>query len=124
MSKRVLSIGQCGFDHGSISSTLAKQFGAVVATADDYDDAAVWFESEGLPDLVLVNRKLDADGGDGLAVIRAIKARPTTAEVPVMLVSNYPEYQAQAATLGAVPGFGKADLNRPETLEKLKTYLS
>jgi hypothetical protein len=57
-------------------------------------------------------------------VIRAIKAEPTTAAVPVMLVSNYPEYQTQAATLGAVPGFGKADLNRPETLEKLKGYLS
>ena len=124
MSKRVLSIGQCGFDHGSISSTLRKQFGAEVVGLDDYDDAARWLKSNGSPDLVLVNRKLDADGGDGLAVIRAIKTEPTTAEVPVMLVSNYPEYQAQAATLGAVPGFGKAELTRADTLEKLKKYLS
>lgn len=124
MSKRVLSIGQCGFDHGSISATLKKQFGAEVVGLDDYDDAARWLKSNGAADLILVNRKLDADGGDGLAVIRAIKTEPTTAEVPVMLVSNYPEYQAQAATLGAVPGFGKAELNRPPTLDRLKAYLA
>ena len=41
-------------------------------------------------DLVLVNRVLDADGSSGLDLIRAIKADPDLANVPVMLVSNSP----------------------------------
>lgn len=124
MSKRVLSIGQCGFDHASISATFQRHFAAVVEPVDDYAEAAEWIEREGLPDLVLVNRKLDADGGDGLEVIRAVKEHPSASRVPVMLVSNYPDYQAQAAALGAVPGFGKAELTRHETLEKFRRYLS
>jgi len=124
MSKRVLSIGQCGFDHASISATLQKHFGAVVTPCDDYAEAARWMDdNEGPPDLVLVNRKLDADGGDGLAVVRTLKEHPATSSVPVMLVSNYPEYQAQAAALGAVPGFGKAELVQTETLDNLRRYL-
>lgn len=122
MSKRVLSIGQCGFDHGSIAATLRKHFGAEVVAADGPADAAVAIAAA-RPDLILVNRKLDADGGDGLDVLRGLKQDPTTADLPVMLVSNYPEFQAQAETLGAESGFGKAELARPETIDKFSRFL-
>jgi two-component system chemotaxis response regulator CheY len=70
-----------------------------------------------------VNRVSDADGSPGIELIRALKADPGLAGVPVMLVSNYADAQAQAVALGALPGFGKADLTAPETTEKLRSAL-
>jgi hypothetical protein len=40
-----------------------------------------------------------------------------------MLVSNYPEYQQQAIAAGCEPGFGKAELSAPATLDKLARFL-
>jgi hypothetical protein len=70
--------------------------------------------------LILVNRVLDADGSDGMALIQEFVRSGT---VPVMLVSNYPEYQAKAVALGARPGFGKAALRDPATVELLRVVL-
>jgi len=119
----ILSIGQCGFDHGRISETLRHAIGAEVVGADSFDEARALFERRPA-DLILVNRKLDLDGSDGLEIIRELRAGPTTSSVPVMLVSNYPEYQAQAVALGAVEGFGKAELGHPETEEKIRAALT
>lgn len=121
--KRVLSIGQCGFDHGNIAGALRRAFGCEVDGADGADDARRRIAAA-RPDLVLVNRVLDSDGGDGLAIVRDLKQDATTADLPVMLVSNYPEYQAQAVELGAVPGFGKSSLSQPATLDKLRPFLT
>jgi CheY-like chemotaxis protein len=118
---RVLSIGQCGPDHGSISSFLIRQFGAETVPAVDLDHARRLLDPK--PALVLVNRKLDVDYSDGMDVIRALKDDPATKDLPVMLVSNYPEYHDEAVKLGAVPGFGKAELGRAETAKKLEPYL-
>ncbi|WP_435008419.1 response regulator [Tundrisphaera lichenicola] len=106
---RILNVGQCGYDHGSISRHLSKSYGAEVASADSKGQAMASLRA-GEFDLVLVNRVLDFDGSSGLDLIRAIKADPDLAGVPVMLVSNYPEAQAEAQSLGALPGFGKSDL--------------
>ena len=46
------------------------------------------------------------------------------AALPVMLVSNYPDAQQEAQAAGAVPGFGKAQVSSPETLDLLRTYLA
>lgn len=74
-------------------------------------------------DLVLVNRVFDGDGTSGLALIGAIKADPELADVPVMLVSNYPEAQAEAKQLGALPGFGKGDLRAGRSVAALDAAL-
>ena len=123
MSKRVVDVGQCGFDHASIAGLLKREFAAEVVAADGPADALAAL-GDGPCDLVLVNRRLDADGSDGLDVIRLLKANPQYAAVPVMLVSNYPEYQQQAMQAGAEPGFGKLELSRPETRSKLARFLS
>jgi CheY-like chemotaxis protein len=122
MTKRVLSIGNCGFDNGSLRSVVSA-FGAEVAVADDWSDAAELLRREKF-DLVLVNRKLDADGSDGLEIIREIKQTPEFKATPVMLLSNYPEYQAQAIAAGGEPGFGKSQLHSRETSERLGKFLS
>jgi two-component system chemotaxis response regulator CheY len=106
---RILDVGQCGLDHGNIARYLSKSYGAEVALADTKGQAMATLRT-GEFDLVLVNRVLDLDGTSGLDVIRAIKSDPDLSRLPVMLVSNFPEAQAEARTLGALPGFGKADL--------------
>lgn len=123
MPKRVLSIGQCGPDHGAISGMFRREFGVEVVGVDTLAEAERSCERDGLPTLILVNRKLDIDYSDGLELIRSLKANAKTASTPVMLVSNYPEYQAEAVTLGALAGFGKAELSQSATLAKLRPIL-
>ena len=74
-------------------------------------------------DLVLVNRKLADDSSDGVDLVKQVKTDPQLADTPVMLVSNFPEAQEAAVTAGAEPGFGKAQLDRPDTVEKLARFL-
>jgi two-component system chemotaxis response regulator CheY len=122
MSKRVLDVGQCGPDHSSIRSYLTRNFDCEVVQVDDATGALAELKV-GHFDLVLVNRKLDRDYSDGIEVIRKLKADPYAANVPVMLVTNYPEHQAAAIAVGAIPGFGKLEFQKPETREKLAGIL-
>jgi len=119
---RILSVGQCSFDHASITRHLGKTYGAEVAGADTRGQALVTLRA-GEFDLVLVNRVLDADGTSGVELIRAIKAEPELAGVPVMLVSNYEDAQVEAKAAGALPGFGKTDL-RHGSVAALETVLA
>ncbi len=122
MPKRVLDVGQCSPDHSAIRRLLESRFGAVVVQAHGLDDALREMRCEPV-DLVLVNRKLDADYSDGMEILKAIKADSALAPVPVMLVSNYADAQATAVAAGAIEGFGKAELSRPATVEKLTAVL-
>lgn len=119
---RVLDVGQCGYDHGSIGRHLRAAYGAELTAAASAVQALASLRAGGF-DLVLVNRLLDADGSPGLELIRAIKADPGLASIPVMLVSNYPESQAQARELGALPGFGKGDLGAGRPVPALDSIL-
>jgi two-component system chemotaxis response regulator CheY len=122
VGKQVLSIGQCGADHGALARTLSRHFAATVVPAEDLNEALTQLRC-GTFALVLVNRVLDANGSSGLEVIRRLKVEERLASVPVMLVSNYPDAQEQAVQAGAVPGFGKSALGRPEMLTCLRAYL-
>ena len=73
---------------------------------------------------MLVNRILDADGSSGMELIKQIKADTALRNVPVMLVSNYDHYQEEAVKEGALKGFGKGALGQPQTIARLKSYLS
>jgi two-component system chemotaxis response regulator CheY len=121
-TKRVLSAGQCPVDHGSISRTFRKAFGAEVVSADTQKEAMEKLRQEAFT-LVLVNRVFDADGSSGLDLIRRIKADEQLQAVPVMLVSNYEDAQAEAAEAGAVPGFGKSALGQPRMLDRVRAFL-
>lgn len=123
MTKRVLDVGNCVPDHASIRQFLERNFQVRVDQAHDGTGALAALHANPI-DLVLVNRKLDQDSSDGLDVIRQLKADPQTRHVPVMLITNYAEYQDQAVAAGAVRGFGKLDLRKPETTEQLRPLLS
>lgn len=120
---RVLDVGQCNLDHGNLSRLLTDRFGARVDRAHSLEEAIRSARRERY-DLVLVNRLFDADGTEGLEFIRRLLADPTCRETPVMLVSNYVEAQASAVALGAMPGFGKAALDSPQTHALIAEALS
>jgi two-component system chemotaxis response regulator CheY len=119
--KTVLSIGQCRPDAAAIGHYLKTHFGATVLTADLPGDAMASLAGNAV-DLVLINRKLDMDSSDGLEILQLIR-RSDKSDVPVMLVSNYSEWQEKAVEQGAIYGFGKAELNRPETRARLAAVL-
>jgi CheY-like chemotaxis protein len=122
-ARRVLSVGQCSADHGSISWTLERAFDAAVEPAASAGEALQKLRQDSY-DLVLVNRIFDRDGSSGLDLIATIKADDALRQVPVMLVSNYEDAQAQAVQAGAVPGFGKSALGQPQMLERVGAFLA
>jgi CheY-like chemotaxis protein len=121
--KRVLDVGNCSMDHGAIRRLVEGQLGAEVVQNHTQTEALETLR-RGRFDLVLVNRKFDRDYSDGLELIRAIKSRPELAEMPVMLISNYEEYQQAAVEAGALRGFGKSELGSLETAERLREVLA
>jgi two-component system chemotaxis response regulator CheY len=120
--KKVLNLGQCAMDHAAIRGLIEREFAANVVAAHDAQQALEQLRGDKF-DLVLVNRVLDADGSDGLEIVRAIKADPVLAVTPVMLVTNYVEYQQLAVAAGAEMGFGKAQYAAPQTREHLRKFL-
>ena len=120
--KHVLSVGQCGFDHGAISRFLHSHFEVEITPASTAAAATDLLRKQSF-DLVLVNRQLDADGSEGLDLVQALKADATLATKPVMLVTNFPEYDQQAVALGAVSGFGKAAMGSPDVVRRLEQFL-
>lgn len=121
-SKIVLSAGQCGFDNSAIGALL-KRVGAELRAVHSHAETLARAGTDA-PALILVNRIFDADGSVGLDLIRTLKTDPALKNIPVMLVSNYPEAQAEAEKLGAIPGFGKSQLHADESIAKLARILS
>ena len=122
MTRLVLDVGQCGPDHAAIAGLLRRRYDVVVERTEQLEDTLTALREKKF-DLVLVNRKLDIDYGDGLAIIRAIKNDPALAGTPVMLVSNYADAQSVAVEAGAIEGFGKAELAARATAVKLDRLL-
>lgn len=121
MNKRVLDVGQCSPDHSRIR-TLLESMHARAVRCPLPSEAMELLRREEF-DLVLVNRKIDMDYSDGIDLIRMMKEDSTTSHIPVMLVSNFPEYQRAAVEAGALHGFGKEELSLEETKERLRTAL-
>ncbi len=123
MTKKILNVGNCSFDHGLIEELISANFDARVVASSLPDEALEMLRGDHF-DLVLTNRKLLADSSHGVELIERMKAEPQLAETPVMLLSNFPEAQRAAVAAGAEPGFGKAELDRPETVAKLARFLA
>ena len=117
----ILSVGQCGFDGPRIASLLKNSLGAEVDSAGTYSEAEAALNQKQY-DLVLVNRILFDDGTSGLELIKRIQGSSSAPKT--MLVSNYPEAQAEAVAIGSQQGFGKDALGKPETLSLLKNALA
>lgn len=122
MSKKVALVGHCGPDSSYLRiavSRAAKE--AKVLSADDGQSLNRLLD-EGV-DLLLLNRQLDFgfDEEEGVEIIR--KLRPKYPDVKMMLVSNYANAQADAVAEGALPGFGKREMNTPKVAEMIREAL-
>lgn len=122
MTKRVLDVGNCRYDHASIRTLLQSHFGAEVWQANGEDDTLAALQNDAW-DLVLVNRVLDRDHSDGIDLIRKIKADKRRADIPIMLITNFEEHQQAALDAGALRGFGKQGLSDPSTLQQIAGVL-
>ena len=120
--KRVLDVGQCNPDHSSISRMLTQHFNVEIGRAHLPTDALEQLRETSF-DLVLINRKLDADYSNGMAILQSMKQDPQLESIPVMLVSNYDDAQDAAEAAGAIRGFGKARLSDPQTIARLAAVL-
>lgn len=123
MTKLVLDVGNCAPDHAAITQLLKGSFDCRIVQTHATEDTLAALAQDRY-DLVLINRKLDRDYSDGIDVLRAIKSDSATPEVPVMLITNYPEHQDQAVEQGAERGFGKLEFEKPETKEALAKFLA
>ena len=101
---------------------LRKHFDVEILRSDQWSDTLAILERQPV-DLILINRKLDIDYSDGMEILRQIKRSEALQHIPVMLITNYAEHQQQAIANGAVLGFGKLELNAPETLHRLRAIL-
>ncbi len=120
--KKVMSVGQCNPDHSALSQFLTRNFQCEVVRIDSTEEAIGELE-KGHYDLVLVNRKLDIDYTDGTILIEQMKANKNFQSIPVMLISNYPEYQDEAVKLGAIRGIGKLEYSEPSSIQRFASVL-
>lgn len=120
---KIALVGHCGIDGPRIQAQITSILdGAQVAMAND-PDALTQVVDKGV-DLLLFNRELGFgfDGDEGVDVMAEL--RESHPDLKMMLISDYPEAQAAAEEIGAVPGFGKADLGTPKVEKALKNALS
>lgn len=116
----VALVGHCGFDSSSLTrlaqSALPEAKIVKINTQQGLDEIAH------AQSLLLINRVLDGrfDARSSLAMIQELARRD---EAPaMMLISNYPDAQAEAQAAGALPGFGKNDLSNPDVAQRLRDF--
>ena len=118
----VLDVGNCAPDHASIKRWLLANFDVEVLQTHQAQDTLALLRKQPF-DFVLINRKLDCDYSDGTEILKQIKSDSQLASLPVMIITNYAEHQTAAVAMGAEFGFGKLELQKPTTLERLAKFL-
>lgn len=119
---RVALVGHCGPDSSYLRLAVSTAVrGAKVLSADDEKELQRLL-SEGV-DLLLVNRVLDYgfDQTEGVDLIRRLRADHP--DVKTMLISDFPDAQVGATQAGALPGFGKREVNSPRAQKRLRDAL-
>lgn len=123
VKKVVGLVGHCVPDSSHLTMTVTRAVpGTVVKRVTDETSTQALLAAG--VDLLLVNRAMEPGYADAVGTDYIRRLRVSHPGVKVMLISNYPESQAEAVNDGAFPGFGKAELTKPETLSKLQIALS
>ena len=118
---RISLVGHCGPDAFALRSSLRSQFPA--ATVEMVNDQSSLDEALGNASLLLVKRELDGQfkTENGIELIESIVLADAASKT--MLISNFPDAQAQAEAVGAVPGFGKTAMYDASTKERIAAAL-
>ncbi len=110
---RVLLVEDDKFLRRACEASL-RQYGFEVVAATEGDDGLRLARAEPLPDVVLLDLLMPKL--PGIEVLRALKADPATARIPVLILSNSSrdEDKQQAVQLGAAGYYVKANLSLKE----------
>ena len=122
--KKVVLVGHCGPDSSYLRMAVASaEKGISVVVADDSEHLQKILATGGA-DLLLLNRELSWGfaESEGVELIRHL--RTTHPQIKTMLVSNYPEAQAEALQAGAHPGFGKREIGSPRVGQLIRDALA
>jgi len=122
MQKTIALVGHCGPDSSYLRmAAMSAERGVAVVAAED--DESLKRILDGGVNLLLINRVLDFgfDETDGVSLIR--KLRPYYPNVNMMLISNYPDAQADARAAGAMAGFGKREIGSERAKQLLRDGL-
>ena len=123
MSKKIVLVGHCGPDCSFLRMAVSSADRSIkVLMADDADELNQHLQ-QGV-DLLLLNRELGwgFDQTEGVEIVRQLL--PRHPGVKMMLISNYPDAQAEALAAGAVPGFGKREIGSPRVAQLIRSALS
>ena len=113
----IVVVGHCGFDSPGLRRWVKKTLPDVeVAVVNRQAQLAPFLNGQSL---LLINRVLDGrfDRRSGLDMIQDLGTQNDPPRM--MLISNYPEAQAEAQAVGARPGVGKKQLKTAEAKERL-----
>ena len=120
---KIALVGHCGIDGPRIQKQISSILDdADVAMANDPD--ALNEVVDGGVDLLLFNRELGFGFDDEQGVDVMAELRESHPDLKMMLISDFPDAQAAAKQVGALPGFGKADLGTSKVEQALKNALS
>lgn len=121
---RVALVGHCGPDAYALRAAVRRIFPKGVV--EMIDDGASLEAEIPLADVLLVNRVLDGDfeSDSGIDLIRRLAARPPGERPSLLLVSNFPEAQAEARLAGAEPGFGKKQMYSAEMRKNMEAAVA
>jgi len=120
MPKQVLDVGNCSFDHGRLVAWLSRNWPCDCQAAPDESSADRAIASKTF-DLIFVNRVFDGDGASGLDWID--KARHRGCQARFVLVTNYPDVQAEALSRGVEATFGKRDIGSETAFTSIQSLL-
>ena len=121
--KRIVLVGHCGPDGSYLRMTISRAIkGASILMADD-EIHLKRLVVEGV-DLLLLNRVLDYGFSVDLGVDLIKRLGQEHPNLKMMLITNYPDAQAEAIRLGALPGFGKREMGSPAVTELLRNAVS
>ena len=121
MSKRILLVGHCGVDGPRLQREIASRLDAAEGVrVNSMSDLRQHVDAGA--DLLLINREpLGFTPLMGVDLIREL--REQYPDQKMMLVSDYPEAQDEAAQAGALPGIGKADIGSPRFEDTIRQAL-
>ena len=120
--KKVALVGHCGPDSSYLRMTVRRADPDADCFLVDDEQELKRALADGV-DLLLLNRELSYGFHDELGVDLIKRLRASKVPAKLMLVSNYPDAQADAVEAGALPGFGKRELSSPRVMELIRGAL-
>lgn len=120
--RKVVLVGHCGPDSAYLTMAIRSVDKAIQVLAAGDEAALQKLIGEGV-DLLLINRVLDYGFAENYGVLLIRRIRAAHPQLKLMLISNYPEAQAEAIAEGALHGFGKSEIGSPKVMQVLEAAL-